>query len=788
MTKKDTFPPKLPLVSLKDTVVFPQSIMSIYINESPAKKIIQKAFEGNKLVFLSCLEDPDKDSKKVYRVGCVAFIMRVRNLNDGRMKILVQGLKRASVDHCEKEIVHLSYFESNENKELSKEDKEKFQEIKDSLKHLSQVKETFSQELILVLDSVKEPDHFCDMLINNLDLRTKDFQKGLETTDLSKKIAFSYKLVKDELEILKLQGRLQKLIKKEIPKPFSPSAEYLKPQQVNDYKKEEVREFKQKLEEKNLPAPAKKEALKHITRLEKMHTESSEASMVRNYLDWLLDLPWNDTSEDNLDLQNAQNILDKDHLGLKKAKERILEFLAVCHLKPKNLKGPILCFAGPPGVGKTSLGKSIAQSLGRSYQRISLGGVKDEAEIRGHRRTYVGSMPGKIIQALKTCGSKNPVIVLDEIDKLCSDFRGDPSSALLEVLDPEQNHSFRDHYLNLDFDLSQVLFIATANMIHNIPPALKDRLEIISISGYTSDEKKAIAKRHLIEKELKNNGLPKEHVSFTDEALNTLIDFYTREAGLRNLRRELASICRKVAHKFVLGAKEELILNKEQVIEMLGSPYYFPEEHLKKAEVGIATGLAWTEAGGQILHIEALKIKGKKSGLILTGKLGEVMKESAQAALSYVKSYINSLNINLDEEWFEKNEIHIHLPGGAIPKDGPSAGVALASTLLSLITNVPLKNTLAMTGEITLSGRVLPVGGIKEKILAAFNNNIQTVILPKKNQKDLDEIPKKIKQKMKFILASDLSEVFKEVLALESITESVGLKEYLEGTDLGSAA
>lgn len=781
-------PEKMPLVPLKDTVVFPQSIMSIYVNESNSMEIVQKAFEEDKLVFLSCLQEPERDSKKVYKLGCAAFIMRLRNLNN-RVKILIHGLERASIEQFEGNKVHLNYLSTSLKKtKLLETDKKNLEDIKSSLKQLSQLKDSFSHELLLVLESVKDPGHFCDMLINNLEIKTKDLQKVLETTDISNRIQMTKKIIQDELEISKLQGRLQKLIRKEIPKPLLPSPENFKTHPVSNYKKEEVKEFKQKLDEKALPPMAKKEALKQITRLEKMHTESSEASMVRNYLDWILDLPWNDLSEDNLNLKNAQEVLDKDHLGLTKVKDRILEFLAVCHLKPKNLKGPILCFAGPPGVGKTSLGKSIARALGRSYHRISLGGVKDEAEIRGHRRTYVGAMPGKIIQALKASGKKNPVIVLDEIDKLCSDFRGDPSSALLEVLDPEQNHSFKDHYLNLDFDLSHVFFIATANLAHNIPPALKDRLEIISISGYTSDEKKQIARQHLISHELANNGLPSDHIHFTEEALDTLIHSYTREAGLRNLRRELASLCRKAAKQFVLGAKDKLVLGQKQVFKMLGSPYFFPEEHLKESRVGMATGLAWTEAGGQILHIEALKIKGKKGGLILTGKLGEVMKESAQAALSYIKSYAQNLNVNLEEEWFDKNEIHVHLPGGAIPKDGPSAGVALASTLLSLITNVPLKSSIAMTGEITLSGRVLPVGGIKEKVLAAFNNSIPNVILPKKNKKDLDDIPKKIKQKMKFILVSSLSEVFKEVLFVESFGKTDGLKEYMEEKSLDGAA
>ena len=780
------FPKSLPLISLKDTVVFPQSIISIHINSTSSQKLVQSAFAGRKLLFLSCLENPEEDSKKVYKMGCVGFIMRMKPVNEGCLKILIQGLKKASILEVKDDMVSLDYFSESE-KNLSDKHKKDITEIKALLGSLSQFKESFSHELLAVLNSVKNPNQFCDMLINNLDLKPKTLQKMLEMNDFEKKLQFTKKMVQDELEISKLKGRLQNLIKNEIPKPLLPSPKDFRYQNGNGYKKEEVKEYKQSLEAVNLPQAAKKEAFKQLSRLEKMHTESSEASIIRNYLDWILDLPWNVFSEDNLDLKHAQSVLDEDHLGLKKIKERILEFLAVCHLKRNTSKGPILCFSGPPGVGKTSLGKSIAKALGRSYHRIALGGLKDEAEIRGHRRTYVGAMPGKLIQALKDCKTKNPVIVLDEIDKLCSDFKGDPSSALLEVLDPEQNHTFRDHFLNLDFDLSQVFFIATANLIHNIPPALKDRLEVISLSGYTLEEKKQIAVKHLISQELKNNGLPENHIELKESALSFLIQSYTKEAGLRNLGRQLSSLCRKAAKKFVLGDKNKLLLNEEQIIDMLGGPCFYPEENTKSPQVGIATGLAWTSAGGEILPIESLKTKGEKSDLTLTGKLGEVMKESAKASLSYVKSYVQKLNLKVEEGFFEQSELHVHLPGGAIPKDGPSAGVALASAFLSLATDVPIKNSLAMTGEITLSGRVLPVGGVKEKILAAFNSGIKTVILPKKNEKDMDEIPKKIKEALTFILVSDLAEVFKEVLLFEPSKKSAVL-DYLEDKNLESVA
>lgn len=793
INKSFTFPKQMPLIPLKDTVVFPQTIMSLYINDVNSKNNIKKACKNNKLIFLSCLQNPGTNPNKVYKTGCVSMVMRMKVLENNRMKILIQGLKRAAVNKFENQQVHLNYFQHiNQDKHVSEREKRTIQEIKDSLRQLSQTKKTFSRELFLVLNSVKSPGHFCDMLISNFEPKLKDLQKALETIDVRERIKMAKKIVQDELELSKLQGRLQNLIKKDLPKPLFPSSEPFKSPSIgNSYRKEELKEFKQRMEEKNLPKNVEKETLKHLSRLDKMHAESSEASMIRNYLEWIFELPWNDFSQDNLDLENAQNILDEEHFALKKSKERILEFLAVRRLNPKSLKSPILCFAGPPGVGKTSLGKSIARSMGRKYYRISLGGIRDEAEIRGHRRTYIGALPGKIIQALKSCGTKNPVIVLDEIDKMCSDFRGDPGSALLEVLDPEQNQFFKDHYLNLDFDLSYVFFIATANLTHQIPAALKDRLEVIPISGYTSSEKKQIAKQYLISKELKNNGLPENHINFTDRALETLIHAYTREAGLRNLRRQISSICRKAAKKFVLGQTEKMVLDENLVSHFLGGPCFFPEDNLQAPRVGVAAGLAWTETGGQILYVEAIDIKSKKGDFTLTGNLKDVMKESARAALSYVKRYIQKKSdahlVEKLEKWFDTNEIHIHLRWGAIPKDGPSAGVTLASALLSLITNTPLKNTVAMTGEITLHGEVLPVGGIKEKALAAFNHGVKTCILPYKNKKDLDEIPKEVKQQMNFVLVSHLDEVFKEVLVEDSLNKKTSSKN-AESSRLISAA
>ena len=761
---KTPLPDILPLVPLKNTVVFPQSLLSIYVSQEKSKKALLSAWKDKRMIFTSALENPEGSANKVYQTGCVSLIMRVKEMADGRIKALIQGLSRAHLKEVqEKEFLqaHIQPHDEQDTYNLSEQERQYFLEVKNLLSKLAQTEEGFSPDFFLIIEGIKNPGLVCDLIVSNLTLKLSDSQQALETFNIKERLILTRNLVQGEL----LQGRIQKLIKNRISKQkttTTPPAQAFQYAGINSSKKEEIAEYAARIEEQNLPQPVKKEVRKQLSRLEKMHTESSEASMIRTYLDCVLELPWNNSSEDNLDLKNAEGILNKDHYELKKVKERVLEFLAVQSLSPANLKGPILCFVGPPGVGKTSLGQSIAKAMGRKYARISLGGVKDEAEIRGHRRTYVGAMPGKIMQALNTCGTNNPVIVLDEVDKLGADFRGDPASALLEVLDPEQNHSFKDHYLNLNFNLSKVLFIATANLEQNIPYALRDRLEVVSISGYTQTEKIQIAKDYLIEKELAGHGLPEKHLQFTTEGLKSLINFYTQEAGLRNLKREISAICRKMAKNFVLGDKKKHTVNKQKIFEILGTPHYFPEEHLKEAKVGIATGLAWTSAGGQILHVEAITVKNKKGGLRLTGKLGEVMKESGQAALSYVKACCESLNI--DPVWFEENEIHIHLPGGAIPKDGPSAGVTLATVIMSLITKEPVKNTVAMTGEITLSGRVLPVGGIREKVLAAFNYGINTVIIPSKNEKDLQDIPEEFKNQMNFALADNLHDVYKVAL------------------------
>ena len=773
---KSAFPEELPLVPLKDTVVFPQAILSIYVSEKQAKKAVLESWESHRMILAASLKN--SKSSEVYELGSAAIIMRMRKTEDSRIKILIQGLSRASINKVtDKDYLraHVSYHEEEKlpSSELSPEAEKDFKEIKQNLAQLTGKTKFFSSDFLLIMSGISDPGQICDLILSNLSTKSADLQKGLEALNIEARLKITCRLLRGELDISRLQGRIHTLIQNHLPKKDQKpgSFQYSQNMPNSGNKKEDISEYTRRIQDKKLPNHVEKEASKQLKRLEKMHSESSEASMLRSYLDCILELPWEDCSEDNLDIKHAENILNEDHHGLEKAKERILEFLAVKNLKPKDSSTPILCFSGPPGVGKTSLGKSIAKAMNRKYFRIALGGVKDEAEIRGHRRTYVGAMPGKIIQALKTCQTKNPVIVLDEIDKLGADFRGDPSSALLEVLDPEQNNTFKDHYLNINFDLSQVLFITTANLVQNIPPALKDRLELLPISGYTLGEKVHIAKNYMVKKELSQNGLSEDHVSFTEESLKTLVTSYTQESGLRNLKRELASICRKLAKNFVLGDKNRVNIDKQDVFDILGSPYFLPEEQIKEARVGLATGLAWTSAGGQILHVEAIRVKNSKGKLILTGKLGDVMKESAQAALSYVKSCSESLEI--DPKWFDENEIHIHLPSGAIPKDGPSAGVTIASVLLSLVTKIPVKNTLAMTGEITLSGRVLPVGGIKEKVLAAFNHGIKEVILPFSNKKDLQEIPEEIQKQMNLILAKDLNDVFKSALLIPVQKSSV---------------
>lgn len=768
-------PSTLPLLPVRDIVVFPYMILPLYVGREASIRAVEESLAKNRLIFLASqkeIVEENPTENTIYKTGTIAMIMRMRKLSDGRVKILIQGVAKGRVKAYSKSEPHFEVeVEKIEDVPLTSspiEFEAMIRNAKEQLEKIIALGRMLSPDILLVLDDVTDPGRLADLIASNLGLKVSDAQRVLETLEPKQRLMLVNEILANELEVLQMQARIRSQAKDEMSKS---QREYFLREQMraikselgeNDSKTEELDDLREKLMNTGMPEAVQTEAMKQLGRLERMHPDASEASMVRTYLDWLVELPWNRSTVDNLELAHAQKILDEDHHDLMKIKDRILEFLAVRKLKQKNMKGPILCFMGPPGVGKTSLGKSIARAMGREYFRIALGGVKDEAEIRGHRRTYVGAMPGKVVQALKQIKTNNPVIVLDEIDKLGSDFRGDPSAAMLEVLDPEQNSTFRDNYLNVDFDLSNVLFIATANVYDNIPSALRDRMEMIQLSGYTENDKLLIAKKHLIRRQIEANGITEQNIKFTDEGLHYLISHYTREAGLRNLEREVGSVCRKVAKQFVMGETKPVVITPEIIPDLLGAPRFIREDKLKENQVGIVTGLAWTQAGGEILYVEALNMKGK-GGLSLTGQLGDVMKESAKAASSFARAHSEQLGI--EEGWFDNNEVHIHLPAGAIPKDGPSAGVTLSTALVSLATGVPVRKDIAMTGEISLSGRVLPVGGIKEKVLAALTHGITTVILPIANQKDVQDIPKEFKDKMKFNFVENLDEVF--ALALD---------------------
>jgi ATP-dependent Lon protease len=760
----------LPMLPVRDIVVFPYMILPLFVGRDSSIKSVEEALSKNRLIFLSSQkelteENPSPDS--IYEIGTIAKIMRMRKLSDGRVKILIQGEAKGRIKSFTKTTpnfeVEIEKLEDVQFTQTNIEVEAMLRTAKEHIERIISLGRVLSPDILLVLDDVNDPGKMADLIASNLGIKVVDAQRVLETLDPRERLKTVNEILVGELEVLQMQQKIRSQAKDEMSKS---QREYFLREQMraikselgeNDSKSEEMEELREKVHNAGMPENVEIEALKQLSRLERMHPDASEASMVRTYLDWLIDLPWNRKTEDSIDLSRAKQILDDDHYDLKKAKERVLEFLAVRKLKHNVIKGPILCFCGPPGVGKTSLGKSIARSMGREYFRIALGGVKDEAEIRGHRRTYVGAMPGKVVQALRQVKTNNPVIVLDEIDKLGSDFRGDPSAAMLEVLDPEQNSTFRDNYLNLDFDLSNVLFIATANVLENIPPALRDRMELIQISGYTENDKLLISKKHLIQRQIELNGISSSNISFTDDGLQYLISHYTREAGLRNLEREIGSLCRKVAKFVVLGETQFVEINPKTVPELLGPPKFLKDEKLHDSQVGVVTGLAWTQAGGEVLYVEALKYKGK-GGLVLTGQLGDVMKESAHAAMTYARAHYEELGIEAD--FFEKWDVHVHLPAGAIPKDGPSAGVTLTTALVSLMTDCQVRHDIAMTGEVTLQGRVLPVGGIREKCLAALSHGIKDIIIPLANEKDLSEIPEEFKHRMNFILVENLDEVF----------------------------
>lgn len=762
-------PQSLPMLPVRDIVVFPYMIIPLFVGRDASIRSVEEALSKNRLIFLASQKDISEENpspESIYTVGTVAMIMRMRKLSDGRVKILIQGVAKGRVKNYTKTSpsfeVAIEKIEEVTAPKTVVENEAMIRTAKEHIERIIALGRPLSPDILLVLDDVSDPGRIADLIASNLGIKVDDAQKVLETSDPVARLKIVNEILAAELEVMQSQQKTRGSAKEDMSKS---QREYFLREQMKaiknelgegDSKSEEMDELREKLINAGMPPNVESEALKQLGRLERMHPDASEATMVRTYLDWMADLPWSKKTEDVIDLKRAKEILDEDHYELEKAKDRVMEFLAVRKLK-QNLKGPILCFGGPPGVGKTSLGKSIARAMGREYFRIALGGVKDEAEIRGHRRTYVGAMPGKIIQALRQAKTCNPVIVLDEVDKLGSDFRGDPSAAMLEVLDPEQNSSFRDNYLNVDFDLSNVLFIATANVLENIPPALRDRMEIINIPGYTENDKLLITKKHLIKRQIEANGITPENIRFTDEGIKYLIAGYTREAGLRNLEREVGSVCRKVAKMVVMEEANFVEITPTTVPELLGPPRFQRDDKIADSQVGVVQGLAWTQAGGEVLTVEALKMKGK-GHLALTGQLGDVMKESAHAAMSYARAHMEELGI--PEDFFDKYDIHVHLPAGAIPKDGPSAGITLTTALVSLMTGTPVRHDIAMTGEVTLQGRVLPVGGIREKCLAALNLGITNIIIPLACQKDLADIPKIFKDKINFILAENLDEVF----------------------------
>ncbi|MDH4097530.1 MAG: endopeptidase La [Nitrospira sp.] len=778
-------PAQLPLLPVRDIVIFPYMVLPLFVGRDMSIKAIEAALAGNRMIFLATQKALDVENPEpgdIHEIGTVGIIMRMLKLPDERVKILVQGVAKAKIaKYIQTDpyySVRIDKLPDSKPAATSLEAEAVMRTVKEQIERIVSLGKVLIPDVMVVIENLEDPGRLADMVASNLGLKVDVTQAVLESHDPIQRLRRVSDILGKEIEVLSMQQKIQAQAKGEMDKT---QREYFLREQLKaiqkelgelDERAEEVTEFRKRIKDVKMPDKVLKEAEKQLKRLEKMHPDTAESSTVRTYLEWMVELPWSKRSKDNLDLKAASAVLNKDHYDLEKVKERILEYLAVRKLKEK-MKGPILCFVGPPGVGKTSLGKSIARALGREFVRISLGGVRDEAEIRGHRRTYVGALPGRIIQGMKQAGTSNPVFMLDEVDKVGMDFRGDPSAALLEVLDPEQNSAFTDHYLGVPFDLTEVMFITTANLIDPILPALRDRMEIIEIPGYTEEEKLGIAQKYLIPRQLEEHGITSKHVQIDEAALRNIIVHYTREAGVRSLEREIANVMRKVAKKVAEGKGQGFPVAEANLHKYLGVPKYVPEAELEKDEVGVATGLAWTEAGGDVLYIEATAMKGK-GHLTLTGHLGDVMKESAQAALSYVRSREKTLNINPD--MFSKQDLHIHVPAGAIPKDGPSAGITMATAIASALSGIPARRDLAMTGEITLRGRVLPIGGLKEKILAAKRARLTTVILPLRNKKDLEEIPKHLLKGIQLSFADTMDDVMK--IALRRKTPAAPAKKH----------
>ena len=768
----DKLPETLPILPLFDTALFPKMVLPLMVMQADSVKLVDEAMSGNRIVGLIVSKDPQDKTKppqdKLYSVGTSAMILKMAKTEDNKAQLLIQGLSRFRlVNFTETKPYLKAKVEYIRDKgEKDKETEALMSNLTSLFARIVELSPGLPPEMAAMSKTIQEPGIMADMVASIINAAQEERQKVLEIEGVKDRLKEVTRMVNHQLEILELGNKIQSQVKGDMDKS---QRDYFLRQQLKAIKEElgekdeagvRVEEYREKLKVKNLPEEALKEAERELDRLSGMHPSSAEYTVALTYLDWMASLPWNEGTTDNLDINKAEKILDQDHYGLEKAKKRVIEYLAVRKLKPES-KGPILCFVGPPGTGKTSLGRSVARAIGRKFFRISLGGVRDEAEIRGHRRTYVGALPGRIIQGIRRSEANNPVFMLDEIDKVGSDFRGDPSSALLEVLDPEQNNTFTDHYLDVPFDLSKVMFITTANVLDTIPPALRDRMEVLELVGYTRDDKVKIANRYLIPRQRESHGIKANQISFTAGAVKKIIAGYTREAGLRNLEREIASVCRGVAAKIASEKSKSEKITVDNLHVYLGPERVFFDAAERTLTPGVAMGLAWTPVGGELLFIEATAMKGKK-GLTLTGQLGDVMKESAMAALSFIRSKARDLKI--DEEFFEEHDIHIHVPAGAIPKDGPSAGVTMLTALSSLLTNKKVKKNLAMTGEITLRGQVLPVGGIKDKVLAAHRAGIKTLILPKMNEKDMVDVPDKIKKEVKFYFEDKMMNVLKIAL------------------------
>jgi ATP-dependent Lon protease len=760
-------PPTLPVLPLKETVVFPQSVSPLAIGQERSVQLVDDVLEGERMLALVTVKNPEVEEPgwdDLYETGTAAVVHKMIRVPDGTLRILVQGIGRIRLErHIQDDPYLVGEFtvvpdEVEETPELEALTRS----VQNEFGRLISLVPYLPSELELAAANVDDPSALSHLVASTLRLKTDEKQALLEQSNVSERLRDVLRILKRELEVVELGTKIQSQVQSELEKG---QREYFLRQQLKaiqeelgegDEQQAEINELRQQIEEKNLPEETRKAVERELSRLEKLPPAAAEYGVIRTYVDWILALPWSETTEDNLDLERAREVLDEDHYDLEKVKERILEYLAVSKLK-NDLSGPILCFVGPPGVGKTSLGQSIARTLGRKFVRLSVGGVRDEAEIRGHRRTYIGAMPGTIIRSLRDAESKNPVLLIDEIDKMGADFRGDPASAMLEVLDPEQNSHFRDHYLDLPFDLSKVLFICTANQLETIPAPLLDRMDVIQLSGYTEDEKLGIAQRYLVPKQLEAHGLTDEQVAIGEDALRVVIREYTREAGVRNLERRIADLLRKTAREVAGGKTEKIEIDTDQARAWLG-PRRFPADPRKRtADPGVATGLAYTPVGGDVLFIEATAYPGKGK-LTITGQLGDVMKESAQAALSWVRSHTEELG--LPEDWFAEHDVHIHVPAGAVPKDGPSAGVTIATAIASLVRNEPVAEDVGMTGEITLTGQVLPIGGIREKVLAAQRYGLERIVMPRDNEPDLEELPDEARNELEFVLADTIEDVF----------------------------